>query len=136
MDPFLAAFAHHVPARVGRLDVGAMRAAAALLRGTHDLTAFTKVDPSRAGRLRPVKTIHRLDIAAGPEGCAAGPLSAPSAALLAARQQGGGSGAGERAAVLPGHIAAEAYGGAAGGGLRAGLGQRTRDSRRPTDLGG
>jgi tRNA pseudouridine(38-40) synthase len=68
LDPFLAGFVHHVPARAGRFDVSAMRAAAAALTGTHDLTAFTKADPSRSGRLRPVKTIHRLEVAAGPGG--------------------------------------------------------------------
>jgi hypothetical protein len=72
LDPFLSRFVLHVPAR---LDVAAMRAAAARLVGTHDFTSFTKPDPSRAGRLQPVKTLQRLDVCSAPAG--ADPAPAP-----------------------------------------------------------
>jgi hypothetical protein len=57
-DPTTSRFRHHNPAR---LDVPAMRAAAAAMVGTHDFAQFSNLDP--AGRLRnPVKTIWVCDV--------------------------------------------------------------------------
>ena len=57
-DPTTMRFRHHHPQR---LDVAAMRAAAALLVGTHDFAQFSNLDP--VGRVRnPVKTLWRFDV--------------------------------------------------------------------------
>jgi tRNA pseudouridine(38-40) synthase len=91
-DPFLARTHLFVPG--ARVDVQAMRAAADVLIGTHDFSAFTNSDRNRAGRLKPVKTMQRLEVHEASSvllPCAAGTLGvgaravAPSSARSAAQ---------------------------------------------------
>ncbi|KAJ1481227.1 pseudouridine synthase [Baffinella frigidus] len=60
-DPLLRRTHHHCATR-HELDVPAMREAAALLLGVRDFTSFTNTDRVRAGRLKPIKNLQRLDI--------------------------------------------------------------------------
>jgi tRNA U38,U39,U40 pseudouridine synthase TruA len=58
LQPHHSAHLYHHPQP---LDLGAMRAAAALLVGTHDFTQFSNPDP--VGRVcNPVKTLWRFDV--------------------------------------------------------------------------
>ena len=63
-DPFLRHTHLHVPAV--SLNVDDMRAAAQVLVGTHNFSAFTTADRKRRGRLQPVKTLQRLDVIEAP----------------------------------------------------------------------
>lgn len=60
-DPLRHRYAHHVRRR---LDVGAMRAAAALLVGTHDFTQLSNIgeEGGKPRKRNPVKTLSRVDV--------------------------------------------------------------------------
>lgn len=58
-DPFTQAYMWSIPRR---LDVDAMRAAAALLVGTHDFRAFTAIPGDGAVKEDTVRTVRRLDM--------------------------------------------------------------------------
>lgn len=57
-DPLRVRYSHHCKRP---LDLDSMRAAAALLVGTHDFTQFSNESKERLKR-NPVKTLERLDI--------------------------------------------------------------------------
>jgi len=58
-DPFTQAYTWSMPRK---LDVDAMRAAAALLVGTHDFRAFTAIPGSGIAKEDTVRTVKRLDL--------------------------------------------------------------------------
>ena len=58
-DPFTQAYTWSMPRK---LDVGAMRAAAAILVGTHDFRAFTAIPGSGIAKEDTVRTVKRLDL--------------------------------------------------------------------------
>ncbi|KAG2443369.1 hypothetical protein HXX76_001730 [Chlamydomonas incerta] len=60
-DPLRHRYAHHVRKP---LDLGAMRAAAAALVGTHDFTQFSNIgeEGGRPRKRNPVKTLRRVDV--------------------------------------------------------------------------